>query len=64
VIVGNKPGGGTHIANRLLIDSPPDGNRLMFAASAVAANATLWQPLLNALNLRKKIQWQQPGRQA
>jgi hypothetical protein len=36
----------------------------LFGANAVAANATLWQPLLNASNLRKKIQWQQQGRQA
>jgi hypothetical protein len=64
LIVEYKPCGGIHIANRLLIDSPHDGHRLMFAANAVAASATLWQPLLNASNLRKKIQWQQPGRQA
>jgi tripartite-type tricarboxylate transporter receptor subunit TctC len=44
VIVENKPGAGTNIANRALIDSPPDGYTLMLAANAVAANPTLYQP--------------------
>jgi tripartite-type tricarboxylate transporter receptor subunit TctC len=44
VIVDNKPGGGTNIANRALIDSPPDGYTLMLAANAIAANPTLYQP--------------------
>ncbi len=44
VIVDNKPGGGTNIANRALIDSPPDGYTLMLVANAIAANPTLYQP--------------------
>jgi len=44
VIVENKPGGGTNIANRALIDSAPDGHTLMLAANAIAANASLYQP--------------------
>ena len=44
VIVDNKPGGGTNIANRALIDSAPDGSTLMLVANAVAANPTLYQP--------------------
>jgi tripartite-type tricarboxylate transporter receptor subunit TctC len=44
VIVENKPGGGTNIANRALIDAAPDGHTLMLAANAVAANVSLFQP--------------------
>jgi tripartite-type tricarboxylate transporter receptor subunit TctC len=44
VIVENKPGGGTNIANRALIDSAPDGYTLMLAANALAANVSLYQP--------------------
>ncbi|MCM5681835.1 tripartite tricarboxylate transporter substrate binding protein [Schlegelella sp. S2-27] len=44
VIVENKPGGGTNIALRALIDSPADGYTLMLAANALAANVTLYQP--------------------
>lgn len=44
VIVENKPGGGTNIANKLLIDSPADGYTLMLAANALAANVSLYQP--------------------
>jgi tripartite-type tricarboxylate transporter receptor subunit TctC len=44
VIVENKPGAGTNIANRALIDSPPDGYTLMLAANALAANVSLYQP--------------------
>jgi len=44
VIVENKPGGGTNIANKALIDSPADGYTLMLAANALAANASLYQP--------------------
>ena len=44
VIVENKPGGGTNIANRALIDSAPDGYTLMLAANAIAANVSLYQP--------------------
>ncbi len=44
VIIENKPGGGTNIALRALIDSPPDGYTLMLTANAIAANVALYQP--------------------
>jgi len=44
VIVDNKPGGGTNIANRALIDSAADGHTLMLVANAIAANVSLYQP--------------------
>ena len=44
VIVENKPGAGTNIAIKALIDSPPDGHTLMLAANALAANVSLFQP--------------------
>jgi tripartite-type tricarboxylate transporter receptor subunit TctC len=44
VIVENKPGGGSNIANKMLIDSPADGYTLMLAANALAANVSLYQP--------------------
>ena len=44
VVVENKPGAGTNIALRALIDSPPDGHTLMLTANSIAANPTLYQP--------------------
>jgi tripartite-type tricarboxylate transporter receptor subunit TctC len=44
VIIDNKPGAGTNIAVRSLIDSAPDGYTLMLTANAIAANPTLYQP--------------------
>jgi tripartite-type tricarboxylate transporter receptor subunit TctC len=44
VVIENKPGAGTNIAMRALIDSPPDGHTLMLVANAAAANPTLYQP--------------------
>jgi tripartite-type tricarboxylate transporter receptor subunit TctC len=44
VVVENKPGAGTNIAMRALIDSPADGHTLMLTANSIAANATLYQP--------------------
>lgn len=44
VVVENKPGAGTNVAMRALIDSPADGHTLMLVANAVAANPTLYQP--------------------
>jgi tripartite-type tricarboxylate transporter receptor subunit TctC len=44
VVVENKPGAGTNIALRALIDSPPDGHTLMMTANSIAANQTLYQP--------------------
>jgi tripartite-type tricarboxylate transporter receptor subunit TctC len=43
-IVDNKPGAGTNIAVRALIDSPPDGQTLALVANAIAANPALYQP--------------------
>jgi tripartite-type tricarboxylate transporter receptor subunit TctC len=44
VVIDNKPGAGTNIALRALIDSPPDGHTLMLTANSIAANPTLYQP--------------------
>jgi tripartite-type tricarboxylate transporter receptor subunit TctC len=44
VIVENKPGAGSNIATRSMIDAPADGYTLMMAANAVAANVSLFQP--------------------
>jgi len=44
VVIENKPGAGTNIALRVLIDSPADGHTLMMTANAIAANPTLYQP--------------------
>lgn len=44
VVIENKPGAGTNIAMRLLIDSVPDGHTLMLVANAAAANPALYQP--------------------
>lgn len=43
-IVENKPGAGTNIAVKALIDAAPDGYTLMVTANALAANAALYQP--------------------
>ncbi len=44
VVVENKPGAGTNIAMKQLIESPPDGYTLMLTANSIAANVTLYQP--------------------
>lgn len=44
VVVENRPGAGTNIAVRALIDSPPDGHTLMLTANSIAANPALYQP--------------------
>jgi len=44
VIVENKPGAGTNIAVRAVIDAPADGYTLLLAANALAANMALYQP--------------------
>lgn len=44
VVVDNKPGAGTNIAMRALIDAAPDGHTLMLTANAIAANPALYQP--------------------
>jgi len=43
-VVENKPGAGTNIAVKLVVDSAPDGYTLMLAANALAANPALYQP--------------------
>lgn len=45
VVVENKPGAGTNIAVRAVIDAVPDGYTLMLAANALAANMALYQPV-------------------
>ena len=44
VVIDNKPGAGTNIAVRSLIDSPADGYTLMLTANALTANVSLFQP--------------------
>ena len=43
-VIENKPGAGTNIAVKYVIDSPGDGYTLMLAANALAANMSLYQP--------------------
>lgn len=44
VVVENRPGAGTNIAMKALIESTPDGHTLMLTANSIAANPTLYQP--------------------
>ena len=44
VIIDNKPGASTNLAVKALIDSPPDGQTLLMAANALAANGALFDP--------------------
>jgi tripartite-type tricarboxylate transporter receptor subunit TctC len=44
VLVDNKPGAGTNIAVKSVIDAPADGYTLLLAANALAANMALYQP--------------------
>jgi tripartite-type tricarboxylate transporter receptor subunit TctC len=44
-VVENKPGAGTNIAVKFVIDAAPDGYTLMLAANALAANMALYQPV-------------------
>ena len=43
-IVENKPGAGSNIAVKSVIDAPADGYTLLMAANALAANVALYQP--------------------
>jgi len=43
-VIENKPGAGTNIAVKYVIDSAADGYTLMLAANALAANMSLYQP--------------------
>lgn len=44
VIIENRPGAGTNIAMKLLVDSAPDGTTLMLTANSIAANPSLFSP--------------------
>ena len=44
-IIENKPGAGTNIAVKFVIDAPADGYTLLMAANALAANMALYQPM-------------------
>lgn len=44
VIVDNKPGAGTNIAVKAVVDAPADGYTLLMAANALSANPSLYQP--------------------
>jgi tripartite-type tricarboxylate transporter receptor subunit TctC len=45
VIVENKPGGGTNIANEYVAHSEPDGYTALYGTSSLAVNATLYRRL-------------------
>lgn len=44
-VVENKPGAGTNIAVKHVIDAQPDGYTMLMAANALAANMALYQPM-------------------
>ena len=44
VVIENRPGAGTNVATKALVDSAPDGHTLMLAANALAANVSLYTP--------------------
>ena len=44
-IVENRPGAGTNIATEAVVRAPADGNTLLYATSANAFNATLYEKL-------------------
>jgi tripartite-type tricarboxylate transporter receptor subunit TctC len=44
IVVENRPGAGTNIAMKALIEAPADGHTLMLAANSLAANPALYQP--------------------
>lgn len=45
VVIENKPGGGTNIANELVARSDPDGYTILFATSSLAVNRNLYRAL-------------------
>ena len=44
-LIDNKPGAGTNIAVKAVVDAPGDGYTLLMAANALAANMSLYQPM-------------------
>ncbi|NBS46137.1 MAG: tripartite tricarboxylate transporter substrate binding protein [Betaproteobacteria bacterium] len=44
MVIENKPGAGTNIAMRALIEAPADGHTLMLTANSIAANPALYKP--------------------
>jgi tripartite-type tricarboxylate transporter receptor subunit TctC len=44
LVIENKPGAGTNIAVKYVIDAKPDGYTLLMAANALAANMALYKP--------------------
>ncbi len=44
LVVENKPGAGTNIAMKALIEAPADGYTLMLTANSIAANPALYKP--------------------
>ncbi|MSQ56794.1 MAG: tripartite tricarboxylate transporter substrate binding protein [Limnohabitans sp.] len=44
IVTENKPGAGTNISVKSVIDAPADGYTLLIAANALAANMALYQP--------------------
>lgn len=44
ILIENKPGAGTNIAVKYVIDAPADGYTLMLTANAIAVNMALYQP--------------------
>jgi tripartite-type tricarboxylate transporter receptor subunit TctC len=45
VVVENKPGGGTNIANELVAKSDPDGHTILYATSSLAVAPSLYRTL-------------------
>jgi tripartite-type tricarboxylate transporter receptor subunit TctC len=44
LVVENRPGAGSNLAARAVVDAPADGYTLLMAANAVTANMALYQP--------------------
>jgi tripartite-type tricarboxylate transporter receptor subunit TctC len=45
VVIENKPGGGTNIANELVAKSDPDGHTILYATSSLAVAPSLYRKL-------------------
>ena len=53
VVIENKPGASTNISIQAVVNSPPDGNTLLFIAASAALNVSLFQNL--PFDLRRDI---------